>query len=267
MAAFWGSVSANPFSTPLKRSQLATPLAWYKCQNSQNAQKCLGRVRKVFLGLRSESPKTVSCTVRNCLLGCFARCETRFARCERLFWDSRPRETKSLLALSLKHFGHFGCFDTCTRPAGLKRLQPQPQRFAQNSGAVSFAKTFTCYRVHLGPSGPKLEKESESEFLGPWGPKSRKRSRKRVKMLKNNRFGSFSTPFWTFWGPAPRGPGNSFSDSFSNFWARRAHMTPVASPRNPKLSFAFLVGRCERVLNFMGRKVTRRQQCRMKAFK
>ena len=63
-----------------------------------------GRVRKVFSALRSESPKTVSCTVRNCVLGCFAPCETGFARCERFFWDSRPRETKSLLALSLKHF-------------------------------------------------------------------------------------------------------------------------------------------------------------------
>ena len=96
----------------------ATPLAWYKCQNSQIAQKCLGRVRKVVAGLRSESPKPVSCTVRNCVLGCFARCETGFARCERLFWNSWPRETKSLLALSLKHFWGFWLFGTCTRPTG-----------------------------------------------------------------------------------------------------------------------------------------------------
>ena len=64
----------------------------------------------VFLGLLSESPKTVSCTVRNCVLGCFARCETGFERCERLFCDSRPRETKSLLALSFKHFWAFWLF-------------------------------------------------------------------------------------------------------------------------------------------------------------
>ena len=64
----------------------------------------------MFSALQSESPTTVSCTVRNCVLGCFARCETGFARCERLFWDSRPRETKSLLALSLKHFWAFWLF-------------------------------------------------------------------------------------------------------------------------------------------------------------
>ena len=41
--------------------------------NSQ--QKYSRRVRKVFSGLRSESAKAVSCTVRNPVLVCFARCE------------------------------------------------------------------------------------------------------------------------------------------------------------------------------------------------
>ena len=48
--------------------------------------------------------------MRNCALGCFAQCKTGFARCKRLLWDSRPRETKSLLSLSLKHFLAFWLF-------------------------------------------------------------------------------------------------------------------------------------------------------------
>ena len=33
---------------------------------------------------------------------------------------------------------------------------------------------WTCYRGHLGPSGPKLERKSETEFLGPLGPGAQK---------------------------------------------------------------------------------------------
>ena len=33
---------------------------------------------------------------------------------------------------------------------------------------------WTCYRCHLGPSGPKLQTESENEFLGPLGPGAQK---------------------------------------------------------------------------------------------
>ena len=36
------------------------------------------------------------------------------------------------------------------------------------------AKTFARYRGHLGPWGPKLEKESENEFLGALGPGAQK---------------------------------------------------------------------------------------------
>ena len=103
--------------------RLATWSAWYKCQNNQNAQKCLRRVRMVFSGLQGESPKRVCCKVRNTVLGCFPRCKTGFARCERLFWwDSWHRDAKSPLALLLSIRGHFGCFDTCARPTGLQGL-------------------------------------------------------------------------------------------------------------------------------------------------
>ena len=75
----------------LRAPILATPLAWYKCLNSQNAQKCLREGAKgVFGPLERETPKIVSCTARDPVLGCFPQCETRFARCERLFWDSQP---------------------------------------------------------------------------------------------------------------------------------------------------------------------------------
>ena len=49
--------------------------------------------------------------------GYFPPGETWFARRKRPFWDSRPRDTKSLPAFSLSIFGHFGHFSTCPRPA------------------------------------------------------------------------------------------------------------------------------------------------------
>ena len=55
--------------------RVATLPAWYRRLTSQSAQKSLIRVRKVFSGLRSESPKTISCTVRSPVLGCCPRCE------------------------------------------------------------------------------------------------------------------------------------------------------------------------------------------------
>ena len=83
-----------PISFPFLAFGLAISRPWCNCQNSQNAQKCLTRVRKVFSGLRGETPKTVSCTVRNPFLGSFPRCETGFGRCERLFWDARLEDPK-----------------------------------------------------------------------------------------------------------------------------------------------------------------------------
>ena len=72
-------------------SGVATP-RWYKCQNSQHAQKCLGRVRcaeGVFGPLGRELQSSLLHGVKPCFM-----CETGFARCERLFWDSQPRDTK-----------------------------------------------------------------------------------------------------------------------------------------------------------------------------
>ena len=99
-------------------TSLATLMAWCKCQNSQNAQKCLRRVLKVFSGLRAESPKRVSRTVQTLFRTGGNSLKQGFALCNRLFWASRPGGPKTLLALSLSTFAHFGCFDTCTRPAG-----------------------------------------------------------------------------------------------------------------------------------------------------
>ena len=66
----------------------------------------------------------------------------------------------------------------------------------------------------FGPFGPKVEKKSENESLGPLGPrgpKSPKQSRKRVQI---DYCLTISTPFWTFWAPGSRGPGDPFSDFF-----------------------------------------------------
>ena len=93
------------------------------------------------------------------------------------------------------------------------------------------AKSLARYRSHVGPSRPKLEKESENEFSGPLGrggPKSRKRSRKRVKIVeKQSILALFRLRFGLF---APR---ELIFRLFLQLWARRAQITPVASPRNP----------------------------------
>ena len=89
---------------------LATPLAWYKCQNSQNAQKCLRRVLKVIWGLWAESPKRVSRTVQALFRTGRNIPKHSFALCKRLFWDSHSGGPKTPFALSLKHFWAFWLF-------------------------------------------------------------------------------------------------------------------------------------------------------------
>ena len=88
--------------------------------------------------LWAESPKRVSRTVQT--LFCTLRNTPKhsFAPCKRLFWDSHSRGPKAPPALSLKHFGRFGCSDTCTRPTGSLKptrsgtfRKPQPLVFSQ----------------------------------------------------------------------------------------------------------------------------------------
>ena len=81
----------------------------------------------------------------------------------------------------------------------------------------------------------KESRKMSSRGLSAPGPKkSQTESKKSQNRLFFNYFDSFSTPFSTFWAPGPRGPGNSFSELFFKLWARRAQMTPVAGPGNPK---------------------------------
>ena len=101
---------------------VATPLDWYKCQNIENAHKCLRRVLKVIWSLWAESPKRVSRTVQTLPRTGRNSPKHSFAPCKRLLWDSHSGGPKTPFALSLNTFGHFGCFDTCTRPAGSKLL-------------------------------------------------------------------------------------------------------------------------------------------------
>ena len=77
-----------------------------------------GRVLKVIWSLWAESPKRVSRTVQTLFRTGQNTPKHSFAPCKRLFWDSHSGGLKTPFALSLGTFGRFGCFDTCTRPAG-----------------------------------------------------------------------------------------------------------------------------------------------------
>ena len=68
-----------------------------------------------------------------------------------------------------------------------------------------FRITWTCYRSHFGPSGPKLEKESENGFPGPLGPGAQK-VQNGVEIEPKSIVFQLSTPFSTFWAPGLRGP-------------------------------------------------------------
>ena len=78
----------------------------------------------------------------------------------------------------------------------MTKLLPKGDQQSKKSDPI-LAKTFARYRGHFGPSGPKLQKESENEFpgpLGPGAPKVRNGGNKKVKIdekLSNlTRFGS-----------------------------------------------------------------------------
>ena len=109
----------------------------------------------MFSGLWSGSPKIVSCTVRNPVLGCFPRCKTRFARCERLFWDARPKDPKSLLAPSLKHFWAFWLFRHLYQASGvatqkvLSNPHLTPKRFYRTPVQGSSEPHTGFYRTSL----------------------------------------------------------------------------------------------------------------------
>ena len=88
---------------------------------------------------------------------------------------------------------------------------------------VCLAKTFARYRGHLGPLGPKLEKESENDFPGPLGPgaprprgpKSRNRIRKRVKIdCFLTILPLFRLRFRLFWAWGQEAPGTHFPTLF-----------------------------------------------------
>ena len=103
-----GPLAERLVAKVLRRVEIPWP--WYKCQNSQNAQKCLRRVLKVTWGLPAESPKRVSRTVEtlfrtggNCLKG-------GSAPCKRLFWEPHPGNPNTPFAPSLKHFWAFWLF-------------------------------------------------------------------------------------------------------------------------------------------------------------
>ena len=133
----------------------ATPPALHKCQNSQNVQKCSGRVRQVFSGLLEPENSMLhgakSCfrlfpPVRNRV--CTVRATS--------FWDSQPRDTKSLLALSLSTCGHFGCFDTCTK-AGQRGCKAWARK-------CRFWANFWPLKRRLDQEEEKKERQNGSKF-------------------------------------------------------------------------------------------------------
>ena len=78
-------------------SRVATSLAWYKCQSSQNAQRCLRE---------SETPQN-----------------TALHRARDCFGTLTPEAQTHLSHSPLSTFGHFGCFGTCARPAGSQWIE------------------------------------------------------------------------------------------------------------------------------------------------
>ena len=82
--------------------------------------------------------------------------------------------------------------------------------------------------LHLGFPGPATgviwalraqswKKSRKMSSRGLSAPRPQKSQTESKKSRKTVDFDSFSTRFSTFCAPGPRGPGNSFSDSFSNF--------------------------------------------------
>ena len=93
-------------------------------------------------------------------VGCFPQCEIGFARCKRLFWDSRPKDTKSPAALFLSTFEHFGGFGVCTDILN------------------------AWYRPDFGPPTQNLQKKPENGFRphpGNGGKMAENRTKQRVK--------------------------------------------------------------------------------------
>ena len=85
-----------------------------------------------------------------------------------------------------------------------------------------FGIPWPCYRGHLGPSGPKLEIESENVFPGREGPKKSKTESKKSQI---DCFSTILTLFrlhFRLFGPRGReAPGTHFG-LFFQLWARRA---------------------------------------------
>ena len=110
---------------------------------------------KVIWSLRVESPKRVPRTVQALL--CTGRNSPKhsFAPCKRLFWESHSGGPETPFALSLITFGHFGCFDTCTRPAGSKGSKPLLlEEFRLRQGrAMSPFSCLSCQGVAGAPAG------------------------------------------------------------------------------------------------------------------
>ena len=73
-----------------------------------------------------------------------------------------------------------------------------------------------CYRGHLGPSGPKLQVDSEFEngFPGPFWAPGPKKSKTESKKSQNRLFSTILTPFrlrFGLFGPrGTEGPGTHF---------------------------------------------------------
>ena len=91
-----------------KLCTLAIPAALAQVsKTSQDAQKCSKRVREVFSGLPSKSPKPDSCTVQQPVLGTFPWCDTRFAPVRKTL--SRHQSTFGTLLVHFWACGHAAC--------------------------------------------------------------------------------------------------------------------------------------------------------------
>ena len=102
--------------------------------------------------------------------------------------------------------------------------------------AKTFARYAIGYRGHLGPSGPKLQIESEKTGLSVPGPKKSKTESEKIQNRQFfNYFDSFSTPFSTFWARGQEAPGTHFPTLFPTLGPEGPNDPCSRARESPKL--------------------------------
>ena len=149
--------------------------------------------------------------------------EKGFAHCKRLFWESHSRGPNTPFAPSLSTFGHFGCFDSCTRAAESQNLgvflsifgdfladpqktwQGSPCRTSLWSFSLNF-RQFCCTNVWefwaevfaevlFAPTVPAKQARKLRPKLRPELPPSKTQTSPKTSLCRNPLPGPLADPF------------------------------------------------------------------------